>query len=79
MRIAAQTAPRHSTADAATITSVSSAIRIQAKAALVGLGWNPAIAGAAVDGACAELTAPTLEALIREALRRCPMPLARAP
>lgn len=63
----------------ATITSVSSVFPSQAKAALVSLGWKPAIACAAVDGACADLTTPTLEALIREALRRCPKPLVGAP
>ena len=52
-------------------------IRTQAKEALVGLGWKPAIACAAIDEACAQLSAPTLEILIREALRRCPKPIAR--
>lgn len=52
-------------------------IRAQAKDALVGLGWKPAIAHAAIDEACVHLTTPTLEMLIREALRRCPKPMAR--
>lgn len=47
----------------------------QSKAALVGLGWNPAIAQAAVSAASAALGAEaTLDRLIFEALRRCPKP-----
>jgi len=47
----------------------------QAKAALIGLGWKPAIAHAAVAAAAAvQGTAVTLERLIFEALRRCPTP-----
>ena len=65
-------------ADDAT-TTLETVIRTQARDALVGLGWKPAIACAAIDGAAADLGAPTLEELIREALRRCPKPLARAP
>ena len=48
-------------------------IRVQARDALVGLGWKPAIARAAVDEACAHVDATaTIETVIREALRRCP-------
>jgi hypothetical protein len=52
-------------------------LRTQAKAALTGLGWKPAIAHAAV-AAAAEVQgeAVTLERLIFEALRRCPAPKA---
>jgi hypothetical protein len=47
-------------------------IRTQAKEALVGLGWKPAIANAGVAAASAALgTEPTLERLIFESLRRC--------
>jgi HNH endonuclease/RuvA, C-terminal domain len=47
----------------------------QAKEALVGLGWKPAIAQAASAAASAALgTGATLERLIFEALRRCPKP-----
>jgi hypothetical protein len=52
-------------------------LRTQAKAALTGLGWKPAIAHAAVAAAASTLgTQPTLERLIFESLRRCPMPTA---
>jgi hypothetical protein len=52
-------------------------VRTQAKAALIGLGWKPAIAQAAVAAAvAAEGTAMALERLIFEALRRCPIPRA---
>ena len=48
-------------------------LRTQSKEALVGLGWKPVIATAAVAAACAALgTEVTLEQLIFEALRRCP-------
>jgi hypothetical protein len=49
----------------------------QARAALTGLGWKPAIARAAVDAAAA-VSGPevTLERLIFESLRRCPAPKA---
>ncbi len=47
----------------------------QAKEALVGLGWKPAMAQAASTAAAAALgTGATLERLIFEALRRCPKP-----
>jgi hypothetical protein len=50
-------------------------LRSQAKTALTGLGWKPAIAHAAVAAAAAG-AAPdvTLEQLIRAALRHCPVP-----
>ena len=50
-------------------------LRTQAKAALIGLGWKPAIAHVAV-AAAAEVQGEdvTLERLIFEALRRCPRP-----
>jgi Holliday junction resolvasome RuvABC DNA-binding subunit len=52
-------------------------VRTQAKVALVGLGWKPAIAHAAVAAATsAQGTEVTLERLIFEALRRCPTPRA---
>ncbi len=50
-------------------------VRAQAKDALVGLGWRPGIARAAVDEAIAALgVGAELEPVIREALRRCPKP-----
>jgi hypothetical protein len=52
-------------------------VRTQAKAALTGLGWKPAIATAAVAAAAAAHGAgASLERLIFEALRRCPAPKA---
>lgn len=51
--------------------------RTQARAALTGLGWKPAIAHAAVDAAwAAQGPETTLERLIFESLRRCPAPKA---
>jgi len=51
-------------------------VRVQARDALVGLGWKAAIARAAVDEACAHVGATaTIEDVIREALRRCPRPV----
>jgi hypothetical protein len=50
-------------------------VRTQAKAALIGLGWKPTIAHAAVAAAAAVLgTELVLERLIVEALQRCPVP-----
>ncbi|MGH6784298.1 MAG: HNH endonuclease, partial [Sphingomicrobium sp.] len=50
-------------------------LRTQAKAALTGLGWKPAIANAAVAAAAAARGADvTLEQLIADSLRRCPIP-----
>jgi hypothetical protein len=49
----------------------------QAKAALTGLGWKPAIAHAAVAAAAASQGVDmTLERLVFESLRRCPAPKA---
>jgi len=51
------------------------ALRTQARDALVGLGWKRAIATAAVDEAWKHAgIEPTIDALIRDALRRCPRP-----
>ena len=51
-------------------------IRTQAKEALIGLGWKPAIAQTAVSAAVAALgVETTLELLIFESLRRCPRPV----
>lgn len=51
-------------------------MQTQARDALVGLGWKPAIARGAVDEACARVgTGVPIEQLIAEALRRCPKPL----
>jgi hypothetical protein len=49
------------------------AMRAQARDALVAAGWKRAIATAAVDEARANGPVSSLEAMIREALRRCPM------
>jgi len=50
-------------------------VRAQARDALVGLGWKIAIASAAVNEACGQLgTHVPIDVLIREALRRCPLP-----
>jgi hypothetical protein len=53
-------------------------LRTQAKAALIGLGWKPAIAHAAIAAAVAvpHSSELTLERLIFESLRRCPVPKA---
>jgi hypothetical protein len=54
--------------------------RTQTKEALVGLGWKPAIATAAVAAAWVALgSRATFEQLIFEALRQCPRPLATTP
>jgi hypothetical protein len=51
-------------------------LHTQAKSALTGLGWKPAIAHAAVTAAAAATESDvTLEQLIRESLRQCPKPL----
>ncbi len=52
-------------------------LRTQARDALVGLGWKRSIAIAAVDEARANVPSDApIDVLIREALRRCPRPLA---
>ena len=54
-------------------------LRTQAKQALVGMGWKPAVAAPAVATAAAALgTDAMLEELIFEALRRCPRPASQA-
>ncbi len=71
-------------ADARTLTGLEAGqptkldlaiVRTQAKAALVGLGWKAAIAGAAIAEAVAAMQGEvvTLERLIFESLRRCPV------
>jgi Holliday junction resolvasome RuvABC DNA-binding subunit len=58
--------------------ALASAItRTQSCDALVGLGWKPVIARAAVDDAIVHVGAEApLEVVIKEALRRCPRPAA---
>src|SRR4051812_16300545 len=65
-------------AEIKTVSKLDAAILCtQARAALTGLGWKPAIARAAVDAAAAALgPAVILERLILESLRRCPAPRA---
>jgi hypothetical protein len=65
-------------AEIQTVSKLDAAILCtQARAALTGLGWKPAIARGAVDAAAAALGAEmTLERLIFESLRRCPTPKA---
>jgi hypothetical protein len=50
------------------------AVRDDALRGLTGLGWPRAIAVAAVDAAIAALGPAPLDAVLREALRRCPRP-----
>jgi hypothetical protein len=50
---------------------LKSLTRVQAKEALIGLGWKSRIATNAVDGAIAELRDAPLVDVIRAALRRC--------
>jgi hypothetical protein len=65
-------------AEIKTVSKLDAAILCtQARAALTGLGWKPAIARAAVDAAAAALGPEvTLERLIFESLRQCPAPKA---
>lgn len=49
-------------------------LRTRAKAALVGMGWSSAIAAAAVTTAITETDTTTIERLVFESLRRCPIP-----
>jgi hypothetical protein len=52
-------------------------LRTQGKQALVGLGWKPAIAHAAIAEALEAVgTNVPLDRLVFEALRRCPRPRA---
>jgi Holliday junction resolvasome RuvABC DNA-binding subunit len=80
---AGRTASRTNVAVGRASTLAMAIFRTQAKAALTGLGWKPAIAQAAVAvaaeaaiAAAAEGVEWTLEQLIRESLRRCPIPKA---
>jgi Holliday junction resolvasome RuvABC DNA-binding subunit len=75
----------NATTSAGTGTHVGAASKLdaailhtQAKAALTGLGWKPAIAHAAIAAAVASAQGAevTLERLIFESLRRCPAPRA---
>jgi hypothetical protein len=53
----------------------TAALRAQARDALVGLGWRSGIASSAVTDAMELLGGePSIEVVIREALRRCPRP-----
>jgi hypothetical protein len=52
----------------------AAAVRNDAVRGLTGLGWAGAIAVAAVEAAIAAVGPAPLEAVIREALRRCPRP-----
>jgi Holliday junction resolvasome RuvABC DNA-binding subunit len=65
-------------AEIKTVSKLDAAILCtQARAALTGLGWKPAIAQAAVDAALAAKGAEmTLERLIFKSMRRCPAPKA---
>ena len=68
-------AHRARTADAPGPSKLEHAITAaQARDALVGLGWKPAIARTAVEAAWSHAGPMTLDALIREALRRCAKP-----
>jgi hypothetical protein len=50
-------------------------VREEARSALVGMGWKPAIARSAMEAATSRVGhAAPLEAWVREALRHCPLP-----
>ncbi len=50
-------------------------VRAQVRDAMIAMQWKPAIVRAAIVAACVHVDAPvTFDWLIREALRRCPMP-----
>jgi HNH endonuclease/RuvA, C-terminal domain len=75
--VGAATEPSHVTTTGAHVGAVSkldaAVLRAQTKDALVGLGWKPAIACAAVTAASTVMGPEmTLERLIFEALRQCP-------
>ena len=54
-------------------------LRVDAKSALVNMGWQAHVARAAVDEALARVGAGAeIAEVIREALRRCPRPAAAA-
>jgi hypothetical protein len=60
---------------AAASTFERATTRTHARDALVGLGWKPGIARAAVEDAMAHVGEDTpIDVVIREALRRCPRP-----
>jgi hypothetical protein len=69
---------RPTAAGAEEVSKLDAAVlRTQARAALIGLGWKPVIARAAVDAAAAaQGPEMTLERLIFDSLRRCPAPKA---
>jgi hypothetical protein len=70
-------APARSNGHEQARSKLDAAIRCtQATAALTGMGWRPAIARAAVAAAMAQTDEGTLERLIFESLRRCPVPKA---
>jgi hypothetical protein len=81
-RATATAAVRHASAGTTARAHVGGTNRLgatilcaQAKSALTGLGWKPAIAEAAVAAAAAAQRGDvTLERLIFESLRRCPVP-----
>jgi hypothetical protein len=74
---AGKLAPTNGHVDVAGISKLNAAIlRTEAKAALTGLGWKPAVARAAVTAAVAQGADTTLERLVFESLRRCPTPKA---
>lgn len=67
----APNAPNHAPGQALAAATT----RAEARDALVGLGWKPAIARGAVDDAISHVGADApLEVVIRDALRRCPKP-----
>ncbi len=50
-------------------------VRAQVRDAMIAMQWKPAIVRAAIDAACVHVDAPvTFDWLIRQALRRCPIP-----
>jgi len=50
-------------------------VREEARIALVGMGWKPAIARGAIETAASQVgRGASLEAWVREALRHCPLP-----
>jgi len=55
------------------------AAHVEAKDALVALGWRPKTASAAVEQAVAEHGNAPLEQIIRSALRHCWQPETHAP
>jgi hypothetical protein len=70
--------PAPADAESKTVSKLDAAtLGTQARAALTGLGWKPAVARAAVESAANALGLQmTLDRLIFESLRRCPAPKA---